>query len=127
TVQTIPGLALLALMVPLLAFIADYAAPFGLKVQSIGFLPAFLALVIYSVLPILRNTVTGIRGVDPALKEAAKGVGMTAQQALWRVELPQAMPVIIAGIRTAGVWAVGMATLSTPVGAPSLGNFIFSG
>ena len=78
-------------------------------------------------LPILRNTVTGIRGVDPAVVEAARGVGMTTRQQLRRVELPLALPVIVAGIRTATVWIVGIATLSTPVGAPSLGNYIFSG
>ena len=117
-VQTVPSLALLAIMVPLLAV---------LGLPSIGFLPAFLALVLYTVLPVLRNTVTGLAGVDPALIEAARGVGMTERQKLLHVELPLAMPVLIAGIRTATVWTVGMATLSTPVGAPSLGNYIFSG
>ena len=75
----------------------------------------------------LRNTVTGLAGLDPALKEAARGVGMTSRQQLWRVELPLALPVILAGLRTSTVWTVGMATLSTPVGAPSLGNYIFAG
>jgi osmoprotectant transport system permease protein len=117
-VQTIPGLALLAVMVPLLA---------ALGLESIGFLPAFIGLTLYGVLPVLRNTVTGIAGVDPALVEAADGVGMTRGQRLRLVELPLAMPVIVAGVRTATVWIVGMATLSTPVGAPSLGNYIFSG
>lgn len=117
-IQTIPGLALLAVMVPALAV---------LNLQSIGYLPAFIGLLLYSVLPILRNTVTGIAGVDPALVEAARGVGMTPGQELRRVELPLAMPVIVAGIRTSTVWIVGMATLSTPVGATSLGNYIFSG
>jgi osmoprotectant transport system permease protein len=117
-VQTVPSLALLAVMVPALA---------ALGLQSIGFLPAFLGLALYSVLPILRNTVTGLSGIDPALTEAARGVGMTPGQQLWRVELPLAMPVILAGLRTSTVWTVGIATLSTPVGAPSLGNYIFSG
>jgi osmoprotectant transport system permease protein len=117
-IQTIPSLALLAVMVPLLA---------ALGLRSIGFLPAFIGLVLYSVLPILRNTATGLAGVDPALIEAARGVGMSPGQRLWRVELPLAMPVILAGIRTSTVWTVGVATLSTPVGAPSLGNYIFSG
>jgi osmoprotectant transport system permease protein len=75
----------------------------------------------------LRNTVTGIAGVDPALVEAARGVGMTDRQRLLRVELPLALPVIVAGVRTATVWVVGTATLATPVGATSLGNYIFSG
>ena len=117
-IQTVPSLALLAVMVPLLA---------GLGMQSIGFLPAFIGLTLYGVLPILRNTVTGIAGVDPALTEAARAVGMTPWQQLRRVELPLAMPVIVAGLRTATVWTVGVATLSTPVGATSLGNYIFSG
>ena len=117
-IQTIPSLALLAVTVPLLA---------ALQLRSIGFLPALIGLTLYGLLPILRNTVTGIASVDPALKEAARGVGMTPAQQLTRVELPLAMPVIVAGIRTATVWTVGTATLSTPVGAPSLGNFIFTG
>ncbi len=116
--QTIPALALLAVMVPLLAAI-------GLK--SIGFLPAFIGLVLYSMLPILRNTISGLDSLDDSLLEAARGVGMTAAQQLRLVELPLAMPIIVAGVRTAAVWTVGMATLSTPVGAPSLGNYIFSG
>jgi len=111
--QTIPGIALLALMVLLLGVI--------------GFLPAFIALVLYSMLPIIRNTVTGIMGVEPSLIEAARGIGMTSNQMLFRVEVPLAAPVIIAGIRTAAVWVVGLATLSTPVGATSLGNYIFGG
>lgn len=117
-IQTIPSLALLAVMVPVLA---------ALDLQSIGFLPAIVGLTLYGLLPVLRNTVTGIAGVDPALKEAARGVGMTARQQLTMVELPLAMPVIVAGVRTATVWVVGIATLSTPVGATSLGNYIFSG
>ena len=112
-VQTIPGLALLALMVPLLG--------------QIGFLPAFIALVLYSMLPILHNTVTGILGVDRSVMEAARGIGMTSTQQLLKVELPLAAPVIIAGVRTSTVWVVGTATLATPVGATSLGNYIFSG
>ena len=112
-IQTIPSLALLALMVPLL--------------RAIGFLPAAIALTLYSMLPVIRNTVTGIDDVDPNLIEAGRGLGMTPRQLLVKVQIPLAMPVIIAGIRTATVWVVGIATLSTPVGATSLGNFIFSG
>ena len=126
--QTVPSLALLALMVPLLAAVGALTSQWlGFEVHSIGFLPAWIALSLYSVLPMLRNTVTGIAGVDPALVEAARGVGMTERQCLWRVELPLALPVIVAGVRTATVWVVGTATLATPVGATSLGNFIFSG
>jgi osmoprotectant transport system permease protein len=117
-IQTVPALALLAVMVPLLS---------GLGLPGIGALPAFLGLVLYSLLPILRNTVTGLRGIDPAVTEAARSLGMTPGQRLWQVELPLALPIVVAGVRTATVWTVGMATLSTPVGAPSLGNYIFSG
>jgi osmoprotectant transport system permease protein len=117
-IQTVPSLALLAVMVPALSAI-------GLR--SIGFLPAFIGLTLYSILPVLRTTVTGLAGLDPALTEAARGVGMTSRQQLWRVELPLALPVILAGLRTSTVWTVGMATLSTPVGAPSLGNYLFAG
>jgi osmoprotectant transport system permease protein len=126
-IQTIPGLALLAIMVPVLGALGGAAALVGVELRSIGYLPALLALSLYSVLPILRNTVTGIASVDPALVEAARGVGMTDAQRLRRVELPLAMPVIVAGVRTSAVWIVGTATLSTPVGATSLGNYIFSG
>jgi osmoprotectant transport system permease protein len=126
--QTIPSLALLAIMVPALAALGRAThASFGVTVPSIGFLPALIGLTLYSVLPILRNTVTGIAGVDAAVVEAARAVGMTDRQRLRRVELPLALPVIVAGVRTATVWVVGLATLSTPVGAPSLGNYIFSG
>jgi len=126
-IQTIPSLALLAVMVPVLASLAGVASALGIRLRSIGPLPAVIALTLYSVLPILRNTVTGIEGVDPALREAARGVGMTPRQELWRVELPLALPMIVAGLRTATVWVVGTATLSTPIGATSLGNYIFSG
>jgi len=113
-IQTIPGLALLALMVPL----------FG---GRIGYWPAFTALALYSILPILRNTIVGLAGVDRDVIEASRAVGMTRQQRLWRVELPLAAPVILAGVRTSAIWVVGAATLSTPVGASSLGDFIFGG
>lgn len=122
-VQTVPGLALLALMVPLLV----YTGGLGLGLSAFGFYPAVFALTLYSVLPILRNTVTGILGVDPALVEAARGVGMSPRQRLLQVELPVAAPVILAGIRTATVWTVGAATLATPVGQTCLGNYIFTG
>lgn len=127
-IQTIPSLALLAIMVPVIAGLGALTqAAFGVELRGIGYAPACVALCLYGVLPILRNTVAGIDGVDPALREAARAVGMTPGQRLRRVELPLAMPVIVAGVRTATVWVVGTATLSTPVGATSLGNFIFSG
>jgi osmoprotectant transport system permease protein len=93
----------------------------------LGFLPSLLALTLYSMLPILRNGVAGIMGVDPAVAEAARGVGMDDRQRLFQVELPLAAPVIMAGVRTAAVWTIGAATLSTPVGQTSLGDYIFSG
>jgi osmoprotectant transport system permease protein len=127
-VQTIPGLALLALFYPLLLGAAALTAEYlGFDFSALGFLPAVLALALYSMLPVIRNTITGIDSVDPALRRAALGVGMTERQSLFVVELPLAMPVIMAGIRTAAVWVIGTATLATPIGQTSLGNYIFSG
>jgi osmoprotectant transport system permease protein len=94
---------------------------------TIGFAPAFIAMTLYSFLPILANTVIGLKGVDPALTEAARGLGMSNWQMLRRVQLPLAAPVIISGIRTATVLVVGTATLATPVGETTLGNYIFEG
>lgn len=111
-VQTIPGIALLGLMIPL----------FG-----IGVLPALVALSVYAVLPIVRNTYTGIAGVDPTLIEAGIGMGMTNRQLLTLVQLPLALPVMMAGIRTATVISVGVATLASPIGAGGLGDQIFQG
>lgn len=110
--QTIPSLALLGLMIPLL---------------GIGRVPAVIALVIYALLPILRNTYTGIKEVDPSLKEAASGIGMNPFRRLTRVELPLAMPVIMAGIRTAMVLIIGTATLAAFIGAGGLGDLILLG
>jgi osmoprotectant transport system permease protein len=127
-IQTIPSLALLALFYPLLlALSAASQAVLGKGFSALGFLPSLLALTLYSMLPILRNGTAGILGVDPAVREAADGVGMTPRQRLFQVELPLAMPVIMAGVRTAAVWTIGAATLSTPVGQTSLGNYIFAG
>src|SRR6202048_3790600 len=127
-VQTVPGLALLALFYPLLLALASLSfAWFGFGFSAFGFLPAVLALALYSMLPVLRNTITGLQGIDPAILEAAQGVGMTPRQSLFMVELPLALPVMMAGIRTAAVWVIGTATLSTPIGQTSLGNYIFAG
>ncbi|HQR89766.1 MAG TPA: glycine betaine ABC transporter substrate-binding protein, partial [Caulobacter sp.] len=127
-VQTIPSLALLALFFPLLLLLSGLSERMlGHGFSALGFLPSLLALTLYSMLPILRNTAAGLTGVDPAVVEAARGVGMTDRQRLWRVELPLALPVIMAGVRTAAVWTIGAATLSTPVGQTSLGDYIFSG
>ena len=126
--QTIPALALLALFYPiLLALSALTHDVFGFGVPALGFLPALLALTLYSMLPVLRNTVTALVEIDAAVLMAAKGVGMTPRQSLRLIELPLAAPVIVAGIRTSAVWVVGTATLSTPIGQTSLGNYIFTG
>ncbi|MBN9557657.1 MAG: ABC transporter permease/substrate-binding protein [Alphaproteobacteria bacterium] len=127
-IQTIPSLALLALFYPVLLVLSVFAqSTFGAGFRALGFLPALLALTLYSMLPVLRNTVSAITGIDPAVIMAARAVGMTKRQTLFLVELPLAAPVIMAGIRTAAVWVIGTATLSTPVGQTSLGNYIFTG
>ncbi|MCK5440203.1 MAG: ABC transporter permease [Gemmatimonadetes bacterium] len=112
-VQTIPSLAMLAFLF----------AVYGL----LGPVPAVTALVLYALLPIILNTYTGLKEVSPALIEAANGLGMSSRQRLLMVELPLALPVMMAGIRTATVWTVGIATLSTYIGAGGLGDFISRG
>ena len=127
-VQTIPGLALLALFYPLLLALSALSQDlFGVSFRALGFLPALCALTLYAMLPILRNLVSALQGLDPAILMAAKGVGMTPRQSLFKVELPLAAPLVLAGIRTATVWVVGITTLSTPIGQTSLGNYIFTG
>ncbi|NJM51880.1 MAG: ABC transporter permease subunit [Sphingomonadales bacterium] len=121
-IQTIPSLALLALFYPLLLGLQTVIA-----VPALGFLPSLLALALYALLPILRNIVIGLEGIDPDVIEAADGLGMTRWQKLTIVEAPIALPAIMGGIRTAAVWTIGAATLSTTVGQNSLGNLIFSG
>ena len=111
--QTIPSLAMLAILLALL--------------HKIGAIPAIVALILYALLPIVRNTLTGLDGVRPAVVEAARGIGMTPRQRLWLVEIPLSMPVIVAGIRTAAVVGVGIATLSAFIGAGGLGQFINRG
>jgi osmoprotectant transport system permease protein len=110
--QTIPSLALLGFMIPLL---------------GIGPLPAIIAMILYALLPILRNTYTGILDVDPSLLEAGKGIGMTGFQMLRMVKLPLARPVIFAGIRTATVMTIGVATLASFIGGGGLGDLILRG
>lgn len=123
-VQTIPALALLALFFPILL---SLRAVFGEGLPTLGFLPALLALALYALLPILRNAVTAQTNLDPGVIEAADGVGMSFWQRLRLVEAPLAAPYIMAGIRTAAVWTIGAATLSTTIGQPSLGDPIFAG
>lgn len=123
-VQTVPALALLALFFPILL---SLRAVFGEGLPTLGFLPALLALALYALLPILRNAVTARAEMDAGALEAADAVGMTAWQKLRLVEAPLAAPYVMAGIRTAAVWTIGAATLSTTVGQPSLGDPIFAG
>ncbi|MGX6961989.1 ABC transporter permease [Vagococcus xieshaowenii] len=110
--QTIPSLAFLALMVPFL---------------GVGKLPAIVALFIYSLLPILRNTYIGMNNVNTDLVDAAKGMGMTSRQQILLVEIPNALPTIMAGVKLASVYVIAWATLASYIGAGGLGDFIFSG
>lgn len=110
--QTVPSLALLGFMIPLL---------------GIGTTPAIVALTIYGLLPILRNTYTGVVGVNSATVEAGTGMGMTSLQVLWMVELPMALSIIMAGVRTATVLIIGVATLAALIGAGGLGDLIYRG
>lgn len=113
--QTIPSLALFGLLIPV---------PF---IGGIGATPAIVALTLYSFLPIIRNTYTGITSVDPAIREAGRGMGMTDRQLLLQVEIPLAMQVILAGVRVATVIAIGIATIAAAIGAGGLGELIFRG
>jgi osmoprotectant transport system permease protein len=113
--QTIPSLALFGFLIPI---------PF---IGGIGRRTAIVALVLYALLPILRNTYVGLTGIDPAVLEAAEAMGMTQWQILWRVRLPLARAVILAGIRTATIITIGVATIAAAIGAGGLGTFIFRG
>ncbi len=114
-VQTIPSLALFGFLIPV---------PW---IGGVGASTAIVALALYALLPILRNTCTGIAGVDAAVIEAARGMGMTPRQVLWQVQLPLAAPVLLAGIRVATVISIGVATIAAAIGAGGLGVFIFRG
>jgi osmoprotectant transport system permease protein len=113
--QTIPSLALFGFLIPL---------PF---LGGIGARTAIIALVLYALLPILRNTYVGLTGIDPAIIEAAEAMGMTERQILFRVRLPLATSFILAGVRTATVITIGVATIAAAIGAGGLGTFIFRG
>ncbi len=117
-IQTIPGLALLALIMVIFV---------QLKLEGVGAWPALVTLLLYALLPILRNAYTGIREVDPSVTEVARGMGMRPRQILLRVELPLSLPVIMAGLRIATVWTIGIATLCSLVGGGGLGVLIFRG
>lgn len=113
--QTVPSLALFGFLIPI---------PL---IGGIGKRTAIVALVLYALLPILRNTLAGILGVDPAVRESAVAMGMTARQLLWQVELPLAAPIILAGVRVATVTTIGTATIAAAIGGGGLGVFIFRG
>ncbi|MEP6888359.1 MAG: ABC transporter permease [Nitrospirales bacterium] len=115
TLQTIPSLALFAILIPL---------PL---IGGIGARTALIAMVLYSLLPIVANTFAGLTGVNPAVREAAVAMGMTDRQLLWKVELPLALGVVFTGIRIATVMSVGLATIAAAIGAGGLGMFIFRG
>lgn len=116
-IMTIPSIALFGLLIPVLSLIG----------QGIGYLPALIALILYSQLPIIRNTYTAIMNVDPALREAARGMGMTTLERLRMVELPIALPVIVNGVRNAVVLNIAIAAIATYIGAGGLGTFISRG
>ncbi|SDH11356.1 osmoprotectant transport system permease protein [Alloyangia pacifica] len=126
--QTIPSLAMFGIMIPILGWVAaTYPAAQALGIAGIGFAPAFLALVLYSLLPVVANTVTGLAATPPATIEAARGMGMTGMQRLWRVELPLAMPVILAGLRIVLVQNIGLAVIAGLIGGGGFGSFVFQG
>ncbi|MEZ0606656.1 ABC transporter permease [Paraburkholderia sp. IW21] len=116
-IMTIPSVALFGIMIPVLSVIG----------QGIGFLPTVIALFLYSQLPIVRNTYTAITNIDPALREAARGMGMTTGERLRKVELPIALPIIMAGVRMAVVINVGVAAIAAYIGAGGLGKLISRG
>ncbi|HSH49958.1 MAG TPA: ABC transporter permease [Halomonas sp.] len=116
-IVTIPSIALFGIMIPVLSLIG----------HGIGYLPAVIAVLLYSQLPIIRNTYTAINNVDPALREAARGIGMSANQRLRLVEIPLAVPVIMAGVRTAVVLNIGVMAIAAYIGAGGLGTFISRG
>ena len=109
---TIPSLALFVIFIPLV---------------GLGFAPSFIALLLYSLLPILRNTITGLDGIDAGVRESAKGMGLCPAQVLLKVQLPLAWPVILAGVRVSSMLIVGLAALATLVGGGGLGDFIKNG
>ena len=116
-IMTIPSIALFGVMIPVLSLIG----------QGIGYLPAVIAVLLYSQLPIIRNTYTAISNVDPALREAARGMGMSSLERLRQVEIPLAVPVIMAGVRIAVVINIGITAIATYIGAGGLGSFISRG
>ncbi len=109
---TLPSLALFTIFIPIV---------------GLGFVPSFLALYLYALLPIMRNTVTGLAGVDPAVLESARGMGLSSRQRLWKIELPLAWPVVITGVRVSALVTAGIAAIATLVDGGGLGDFIKNG
>ena len=126
--QTIPSVALFGLLIVPLSALAK-AAPFlaALGIGGIGLAPALIALVLYALLPVVRNVSTGLDGVDASVVEAGRGMGLSSRQLLWRIELPLAMPVLLAGLRIVTVQAIGLAVVAALIGAGGLGTFVFQG
>jgi osmoprotectant transport system permease protein len=126
--QTIPSIALFGLLIaPLSALATAVPALAAAGLRGVGFAPAVIALTLYSLLPVARNVQAGIAGVDPAVTEAARGMGFTARQIFRRVELPLALPVLLAGLRIVLVQAIGLAVVAALIGAGGLGSFVFQG
>lgn len=127
-VQTIPSIALFGLLlVPLAALAVAFPRLAQLGISGVGLAPALIALVLYLLLPVVRNAAEGLAGVSPAVIEAARGMGMSARQILWRVEFPLALPVLLSGLRIATVQAVGLAAVAALIGAGGLGAIMFQG
>ncbi|GAA5171880.1 MULTISPECIES: ABC transporter permease [Halomonadaceae] len=126
--QTIPSIALFALLVAPLSALGDsFPLLRALGIKGIGAAPAIIALIMYSLLPVVRNTHAGFAGVAAATLEAARGMGMTRRQVLWRVEIPLALPVILSGLRIVTVQAIGLTVVAALIGAGGLGAFVFQG
>jgi osmoprotectant transport system permease protein len=126
--QTVPSIALFGLLIaPLSALATAVPQLAALGVGGIGPAPAIIALVLYALLPIVRNTASGISGVDPAVIDAARGIGLTERQIFWRVELPLSLPILVAGLRIVTVQTIGLAVVAALIGAGGLGTFVFEG
>ena len=126
--QTIPSLAMFGLMIPVLAWVgATVPGAQAIGIAGIGFAPAFLALVLYSLLPVVGNTVAGLAAAPEAARDAARGMGMTRAQRLWRVELPLGLPIILTGLRIVLVQNIGLAVIAGLIGGGGFGTFVFQG
>lgn len=126
--QTIPSLAMFGLMIPVLAWVgATFPGAQALGIAGIGFAPAFLALVLYALLPVVGNTVAGLAAAPQTARDAARGMGMTPRQRLWRVELPLGLPIILTGLRIVLVQNIGLAVIAGLIGGGGYGTFVFQG